>query len=79
MAAEDAQRVEEHSTRKDSLAGWNVGITTYRIGDTYHCHVDNVSPGATVARAQAATREEAEKVAIERATARLAETKKHPT
>ena len=48
-----------------------VTITSYRIDATYYCHVANYDPGAVIARAEAVTREEAEKVAIAKATERL--------
>ena len=68
-------KAEDHQRRRDKLAGWDVNITSYRIGDKHYCHVDNVSPGATVSRGEGPTREEAEKIAIEKATDRLAKTR----
>ncbi len=70
-------KVEEHQERTIEIAGWPVHLTSYRIGETFHCTADNVSPGANIARANGATREEAERKAIERATERLAGTKRH--
>lgn len=49
----------------------DVTITSYQIGTTYYCHVANYDPGAVIARAEAATREETEKIAIAKATERL--------
>ena len=43
-------------------------IVTYRMGETYYCTIDNVDPGARFARAEGATREDAERVALEKAT-----------
>ena len=54
---------ELHSTR--------VCITTYCIGDEFHCHVSNADPGATIARASAKTKEDAQRVAIGKASERL--------
>jgi hypothetical protein len=71
-------KVENHSERKLEIAGWEVNLRTYQIGDTFHCKADNVSPGATIARSTGATREEAEKKAIAKATERLAATKRRP-
>ena len=71
MQAQDFQR------RSDVLEGWEVQVTSYLLGDTHHCHVDNVSPGATIARASAPTREEAERVALANARTRLAATRRH--
>jgi len=62
---------KEFRHRPDVIDGWEVRVTSYVIGDTWCCRVDNVSPGATVARARAATRDDAEAEAIERARQRL--------
>ena len=70
--------VENHTERKIEIAGWEVNLRTYQIGDTYHCKADNVSPGATIARSTGATAEEAEQKAIAKATERLAATKRRP-
>ena len=48
-------------------------VLTYLLG----YDVDNVSPGATIARASAPTREEAERVALANARTRLAATRRH--
>jgi hypothetical protein len=69
--------VEEHQVRTMDIAGWPVNLASYRIGETFHCTLDNVSPGATLARTTGATREEAEEKAIARATERLERTKRH--
>ena len=60
-------KVEEHSERKIDIDGWPVNLTSYRIGETFHCKADNVSPGAALARTTGATRQEAEDKAIARA------------
>jgi hypothetical protein len=70
-------KVEDYQERTLELAGWPVHLTSYRMGETFHCTADNVSPGANIARSTGATREEAERKAIERATERLAATKRH--
>lgn len=69
--------VEDHRERKLEIAGWPVNLTSYKIGDTYHCKADNVSPGAALARTTGATREEAENKAIARAEELLSRTKRH--
>jgi hypothetical protein len=69
--------VEQHQVRTMDIAGWPVSLTSYRIGETFHCTLDNVSPGATLARTMGATREEAEEKAVARATERLERTKRH--
>ena len=70
-------KAEEYQERKLEVAGWPVNLTTYRIGAEWHCKVDNVSPGANIVRTTGATREEAERKALERANERLAQTKRH--
>lgn len=69
-------KAEEFSERRGQIEGWEVKITLYRIAQTYHCHVDNVSPGATVSRGDGKTREEAEKAAVDKARERLGKTRK---
>ncbi len=69
-------KAEEHSTRTLELGGWKVKLTSYKLGDVYHCTVDNVDPGAWIARTQGATREEAENKAIERARELLGRTRR---
>ncbi|HXG35926.1 MAG TPA: hypothetical protein VNL15_03045 [Dehalococcoidia bacterium] len=71
-------KVEEYSRREVELAGWKAAVTSYRIGDRYYCKVDNVSPGAAVAKAEGASREEAESKAIAKAEERLGRTRRHP-
>jgi hypothetical protein len=71
-------KVEEHQERKLEIEGWPVHLTSYRIGEVFHCTADNVSPGAALARTTGASREEAENRAIERATARLKTTQRRP-
>ena len=69
-------KAEEYSTREVDLAGWKARITSYKSGDTYHCSVDNVSPGAVVARAEGKTRQEAEQAAVEKATKYFSQTRR---
>jgi hypothetical protein len=72
-------KAEEYTERNDVIDGWKVHIVTYRIGDRYYCTIDNVDPGARFARAEGATRGEAERVALEKATKYLGQTRKFPT
>jgi hypothetical protein len=67
---------QEYERRHEVLEGWEVGITTYRLGDRCFCKVDNVSPGALIARAVAATKAEAERSALAHARTRLASTRR---
>lgn len=69
---------EEYSETEMELAGWPVRLTTYKLGDIYHCKADNVSPGAAIARTEGATKEQAESKAIELARNRLSKTRVMP-
>jgi hypothetical protein len=71
-------KAEEYSERKVDVYGWPVNITSYRLGDAYHAKADNVSPGASLARATGATREEAEQKALAKAGGLLARTRRVP-
>jgi hypothetical protein len=67
---------EDHSRVERELAGWPVVIESYRLGGVYHCTIANADPGARIARADGASKEEAEEKAIEKATRYLAQTRK---
>ena len=69
-------KTEEYSERVVEVGGWQCRLTSYKLGNVYHCHADNVSPGANLARATGATKEEAERNALERATELLSRTRK---
>jgi hypothetical protein len=66
---------EEHSRRQQELSGWPIVVETYKLGDTYHCTISNVDPGARFARADGSTREDAEHRALEKAQRYLAQTR----
>jgi hypothetical protein len=70
-------RTEELKKRQMMVAGWPLGITSYRLGSSWHCVADNVSPGAVVARTSGATREEVENKALHRAEELLRHIKIH--
>ena len=67
---------EDYSRRQQELTGWPVTVETYKLGEVYHCTIANVDPGARFARADGASREEAERLAIEKATRYLAQTRR---
>ncbi len=54
-------RAEDYRVVTREIAGVKVRITSYRLEARFFCHVANVDPGATISRAEATTREEAEK------------------
>ncbi len=76
LEAHESRRAPRTEHRDRGLA--RTILTSYRIGETFHCTLDNVSPGATLARTTGSTREEAESKAIERAAERLGRTTRHP-
>jgi len=67
---------EEYSRRQTEIGGWAVTIEIYKLGDTYHCTIANVDPGARFARADGPTKEAAESAAVEKAARYLAQTRK---
>jgi hypothetical protein len=69
---------QEYKENSFELAGWPVKMTSYKLGEKYIAKIDNVSPGAQIARAEGATREEAEGKATEDAQRRLQRTKRRP-
>ena len=72
-------KAEDYSERRETLDTWPIHIVTYRVGDRYYCTIDNVDPGARFARAEATTREDAERVALEKAQRYLRQTRRFPT
>lgn len=72
-------KAEEYTERRETIDGWPVHIVTYRVNETYYCTIDNVDPGARFARADGATREDAERVALEKAQKYLRQTRRFPT
>lgn len=62
---------EGYQARELEVEGWPVRVVSYKLATRWSCRVDNVSPGATVARGMGDSREEAESDALGRATVRL--------
>jgi hypothetical protein len=69
---------EEYSRTQRELGGWQVAIETYKLGEVYHCTISSIDPGARFARADGATKEEAEQRALDKASRYLAQTRKFP-
>jgi len=69
-------RAEEYSERQLEVQGWPVRLISYRLGETFYCKADNVSPGAQIARTEAGSREEAEQKALAIASVRLRRTRR---
>ena len=64
-------KAENYQKEKREVEGRMINLTTYKIGERYFCHIDNVSPGATIARTGGGTLEEARELALQKVTARL--------
>jgi hypothetical protein len=67
---------KEHEKRSAEAEGWPIGVTSYLLGDVWICHIDNVSPGAIIARGRGGSREQAENAALEIAKKRLRSTRR---
>jgi hypothetical protein len=63
---------EAYSERKIELNGWQIRLTSYKLGGEFLCTADNVSPGAWLARTRGANRREAEQQALDKARKLLA-------
>jgi hypothetical protein len=61
------------------LLGWPISIESYKLADVYHCTIRNVDPGARIARADGASKAEAESRALEKAGRYLAQTRRFTT
>ncbi|MFQ5753181.1 MAG: hypothetical protein ACE5HI_14405 [bacterium] len=64
-------KVENYQFDEKVIHGVMVKITTYQITDRFHCHVENKDPGATIARAEGKSREEAMRLAMAKASEKL--------
>jgi hypothetical protein len=75
MSAAGTFRAEGFQSRRTELAGWPVRVTSYRLAGRFRSEVDNVDPGAVIARGEGATREAAEAEACGKAVERLGRTR----
>ncbi len=62
---------QNYAVEMTQISGVPVRISSYQIGDRFYCHVENIDPGATIARAEGATKEGAADLALAKATERL--------
>jgi hypothetical protein len=69
-------RAEDYAERQVEIGGWPVRLTSYRLGDVFHCTADNVSPGASLARTSGKSREDAEQEALTKAEQLLPRTRR---
>lgn len=70
-----AFKPEEYQEKKEKVIPFEMHIVSYKLDNTYYCTVDNVNPGAVIARTQGKTREEAESGAITKAREALNKTR----
>jgi len=64
-------KADEYRIDMQEIDGLKINITSYRIGSTYYCHVDNVDPGAVIARTEGESQDEVIQVAMAKAMERL--------
>ena len=69
---------KDYMERELELAAWPVRLISYKLGESWFCKVDNVSPGTQIARSISSTRAEAEDLALRKAERRLAATRRFP-
>ncbi len=67
-------RPRDYTKRAAELDGWPIGVTSYWIEQRCVVLVDNVDPGATIARAEGDSLEATERAALEIARRRLSGT-----
>jgi hypothetical protein len=72
-------RAEGYAKRRQPLGDWTIEIETYQLGEVFYCSINNVDPGARLARAEGATREEAESKALEKAERYIKQTRRFTT
>ena len=77
MTTNRVARADQYQRRREQLAGGDVRIASYKLADRFVCEVDNVDPAARLARADGATRVEAETRAREKAAELLRRTRVH--
>ena len=60
-------KAEDFTRRRQDLGGWPIVVETYRAGSTFYCTISSEDPGARFARAHGASRDDAERIAREKA------------
>ena len=71
-------RAEDYQRRRQELAGWPVGIVSYKLGDRFICEIDNVAPERVWHGPRAPRARRPSATAMETAERRLGRTKVHP-
>jgi hypothetical protein len=68
-------QAEDYTTHTAEVDGWSLLVESYRVGDKFYCTVSSADPGARFARSDGATKDEAERIALEKARRYLAQTR----
>jgi hypothetical protein len=66
---------EDVEQRQQKLGDQLLGVVTVRSGDKFVCRIDNVDPGAVIARGEGRTRADAERAALLQVEQRFARSK----
>jgi hypothetical protein len=69
-------KADDFTRRRQELGGWPIVVETYRAGSTFYCTISSEDPGARFARGQGASRDDAERVALEKAERWLGQTRR---
>lgn len=64
-------KADDFNVNTREISGLTVNVTSYKIGNKYYCHIDNIDPGATIVRLDGESKEEVIQTALERAMQRL--------
>jgi ribosomal protein L16/L10AE len=64
-------KADDFNVNTREISGLTVNITSYKIGNKYYCHIDNIDPGATIVRLDGESKEEVIQTALDRAMQRL--------
>ncbi len=64
-------KTEDYKVENQLINNVPVSLTTYKIGDKYFCHISNADPGATIARGEGVSLEDAIKKAMEKVSKRI--------
>lgn len=69
---------QAYETREILEKGFPLRVTSYQLGDKFLCTVDNLEPGAWLARAEGSSRQDAEEKALARARELVGRTRRFP-
>lgn len=64
-------KADDFNVNTREISGLTVNVTSYKIGNKYYCHIDNIDPGATIVRLDGESKDEVIQTALEKAMQRL--------